>query len=60
VIEQAAGLALLSALSPTALLVAAAYLGSARPRPAALCGRRDHPLRVTPGGREDATVEASG
>jgi hypothetical protein len=32
VIEQAAGLALLSALSPTALLVAAAYLGSARPR----------------------------
>jgi hypothetical protein len=32
VIEQAAGLALLSALSPTALLVAAAYIGSARPR----------------------------
>ena len=30
-IEQAAGLALLSALSPTALLVAAVYLGSARP-----------------------------
>ena len=28
---QAAGLALLSALSPTALLVAAVYLGSARP-----------------------------
>jgi hypothetical protein len=32
VIFQAAGLALLSALSPTALLVAAVYLGSARPR----------------------------
>jgi hypothetical protein len=31
VILQAAGLALLSALSPTALLVAAVYLGSARP-----------------------------
>jgi Sap, sulfolipid-1-addressing protein len=31
VIVQAAGLALLSALSPTALLVAAVYLGSARP-----------------------------
>ena len=31
-ILQAAGLALLSALSPTALLVAAVYLGSARPR----------------------------
>jgi hypothetical protein len=31
VIEQAAGLALLAALSPTALLVAAVYLGSARP-----------------------------
>lgn len=30
-IVQAAGLALLSALSPTALLVAAVYLGSARP-----------------------------
>ena len=29
---QAAGLALLAALSPTALLVAAVYLGSARPR----------------------------
>ena len=28
---QAAGLALLSALSPTALLIAAVYLGSARP-----------------------------
>src|SRR5215467_4442934 len=29
---QAAGLALLAALSPTALLIAAIYLGSARPR----------------------------
>ena len=29
---QAAGLALLASLSPTALLVAAVYLGSARPR----------------------------
>ena len=29
---QAAGLALLAALSPTALLVAAVYLGSSRPR----------------------------
>jgi hypothetical protein len=37
VIGQAAGLALLSALSPTALLVAAVYLGSARPRQTALC-----------------------
>jgi hypothetical protein len=32
VIFQAAGLALLAALSPTALLIAAVYLGSARPR----------------------------
>jgi hypothetical protein len=32
VIVQAAGLALLAALSPTALLVGAVYLGSARPR----------------------------
>jgi Sap, sulfolipid-1-addressing protein len=32
VVFQAAGLALLAALSPTALLVAAVYLGSARPR----------------------------
>lgn len=31
-IEQAAGLALLAALSPTALLIAAVYLGSAKPR----------------------------
>jgi Sap-like sulfolipid-1-addressing protein len=31
-IYQAAGLALLAALSPTALLIAAVYLGSARPR----------------------------
>ena len=31
-ILQAAGLALLAALSPTALLVGAVYLGSARPR----------------------------
>ena len=34
-IAQAAGLALLAALSPTALLVAAVFLGSARPRPTA-------------------------
>jgi hypothetical protein len=33
VIAQAAGLALLAALSPTALLVAAVFLGSSRPRP---------------------------
>jgi hypothetical protein len=32
VVGEAAGLALLSALSPTALLVAAVYLGSSRPR----------------------------
>lgn len=32
VIEEVAGLAVLAALSPTALLVAAVYLGSARPR----------------------------
>jgi len=32
VLVQAAGLALVAALSPTALLVAAVYLGSARPR----------------------------
>jgi hypothetical protein len=32
VIAQAAGLAVLAALSPTALLAAAVYLGSARPR----------------------------
>ena len=31
-ILQAAGLAVLAAISPTALLVAAVYLGSARPR----------------------------
>jgi hypothetical protein len=37
VLWQAAGLALLSALSPTALLVVAVYLGSARPRETALC-----------------------
>jgi hypothetical protein len=37
VLGQAAGLALLSALSPTALLVVAVYLGSARPRETALC-----------------------
>jgi hypothetical protein len=36
VIIQAAGLALLAALSPTELLVAAVFLGSARPRPTAL------------------------
>jgi hypothetical protein len=37
VLGQAAGLALLSALSPTALLVVAVYLGSARPRETTLC-----------------------
>jgi hypothetical protein len=31
-LEEAAGLALLAALSPTALLIAAVYLGSAQPR----------------------------
>jgi MFS family permease len=36
VIFQAAGLALLAALSPTALLIAAIYLGSARPKLAGL------------------------
>jgi hypothetical protein len=41
VLLQAAGLALLASISPTALLVAATYLGSARPRLTAafyLCG----------------------
>jgi Sap, sulfolipid-1-addressing protein len=37
VLAQAAGLALLGALSPTALLVAAVYLGSASPRRTAAC-----------------------
>jgi Sap-like sulfolipid-1-addressing protein len=37
VLGHAADLALLSALSPTALLVVAVYLGSARPRETALC-----------------------
>jgi hypothetical protein len=37
VLGQAASLALLSALSPTAVLVVAVYLGSARPRETALC-----------------------
>jgi len=37
VIAQAAGLALLAAMSPTALLVAAVYLGSARPRLTGMC-----------------------
>jgi hypothetical protein len=36
VIAEAAGLALIAAMSPTALLVAAVYLGSARPRQTAL------------------------
>jgi hypothetical protein len=36
-IAEAAGLALLAAISPTALLVAAVYLGSARPRQTGLC-----------------------
>ena len=34
---QAAGFAVLAALSPTALLISAIYLGSARPRTTALC-----------------------
>ena len=34
---QAAGLALLAAMSPTALLIAAVYLDSSRPRPTVLC-----------------------
>jgi hypothetical protein len=34
---QAAGFAVLAALSPTALLITAIYLGSARPRATALC-----------------------
>ena len=34
---QAAGFAFLAALSPTALLITATYLGSARPRFTALC-----------------------
>jgi Sap-like sulfolipid-1-addressing protein len=37
VLAQAVGLAFLAALSPTALLVTAVYLGSARPRLTALC-----------------------
>jgi hypothetical protein len=37
VLAQVAGLALLSALSPTVLLVTAVYLGSARPRHTTLC-----------------------
>jgi Sap, sulfolipid-1-addressing protein len=36
-LAQAAGFALLAALSPTALLITATYLGSARPRFTALC-----------------------
>jgi Sap, sulfolipid-1-addressing protein len=36
-LAQAAGLAVLAAISPTALLVAAVYLGSARPRETMLC-----------------------
>lgn len=36
-IAQAAGLAVLAAISPTALLLAAVYLGSARPRATILC-----------------------
>jgi hypothetical protein len=34
---QAAGFAVLAALTPTALLITAIYLGSARPRTTALC-----------------------
>jgi Sap, sulfolipid-1-addressing protein len=37
VIAQAAGLAVLAAISPTALLLAAVYLGSARPRATVTC-----------------------
>ena len=44
---QAAGLAVLAAVSPTALLLAAVYLGSARPRTTLLLylsrGRADEP-----------------
>ncbi len=36
-LAKAAGLAVLAAISPTALLVAAVYLGSARPRQTLLC-----------------------
>jgi len=36
-LPQAAGFAVLAALSPTALLISAIYLGSARPRTTALC-----------------------
>ncbi len=36
-LAQAAGSAVLAALSPTALLITAIYLGSARPRTTALC-----------------------
>ena len=36
-LEQAAGLALLAAVSPTALLIVTVYLGSARPRATVLC-----------------------
>lgn len=36
-LAQAAGFAVLAALSPTALLITAIYLGSARPRKTALC-----------------------
>jgi Sap, sulfolipid-1-addressing protein len=36
-LAQAAGFAVLAALSPTALLITAVYLGSARPRTTALC-----------------------
>jgi uncharacterized membrane protein len=36
-LAQAAGFAVLAALSPTALLITAIYLGSARPRTTALC-----------------------
>jgi Sap, sulfolipid-1-addressing protein len=36
-LAQAAGLALLAAVSPTAILIASAYLGSARPKVTVLC-----------------------
>jgi hypothetical protein len=36
-LAEAAGFAFLAALSPTALLIAAIYLGSARPRRTVLC-----------------------
>jgi hypothetical protein len=47
---QAAGFAVLAALSPTALLITAVYLGSARPRTTALCYLAGAVLISTVGG----------